>query len=427
VKSFTTSGIVVRGLRQIDRESVSLIKLCRDLIRFPTENPPGFGTEIMMYIKDWLNDYGIRSRFYKKEKRKENLVSNLDRPTARSLIFYGHSDVVAAGDRRRWSFAPFSGKVVAGKVLGRGATDMKGGLAALLFAFKTVAQLDLNLSRNLQMVVVPDEENFDPNKKLLYKLIDDGEVSGMGCIMGEPTSPQGIAVGDKGDLWLRITAVGTPAHGSAPVMGDSAILRLNKALNDLARIQKEPAPVPSELRGVIPLSKDMVRQYAAAVGYRNRAKLAEGLITHTSVNVGTIRGGTMTNIVPESAQAEIALCLPSGETANHAYRRVKALVRHEGVKVKATFGMDSNWTSPNLPFIRALQSASHTIMNTSPKPFLSTGSSDAHAFRLRGIPTVWFGPGDISGAHSYDEYVRVKELVAFAKAYLLTAIQLCVS
>jgi len=426
MQSYATS--IARGLKQVDHESDALTRLCRDLIRYPTENPPGICTEVMMYIKDWLNDHGIHSRLYKKEKNKENLVSNLSRPTDQSLIFYGHADVVAAGDRKRWSFSPYSGKVTAGKILGRGATDMKGGLAALMFAFKTVAQLDLKLSKNLQLIVVPDEENFDPKKKLLYTMIDDGIASGMACIMGEPTSPQGIAVGDKGDLWLRMTAVGTPAHGSAPVMGDNAILRLNKSLDDLTKIEREGVPVPPELRSVVRLSKGMVRQYAAAAGYRDRAKLAEKLVTHTSVNVGTVHGGTMTNIVPESAQAEIALCLPPGEPARQALKHVKTLVGgNAGVKVTATFGMDPNWTRPNLPVVKALQFASRSVMNVTPKPFLSTGSSDAHAFRLRGIPTVWFGPGDISGAHSYDEYVRVKELVAFAKTYFQTAIRLCAS
>jgi acetylornithine deacetylase/succinyl-diaminopimelate desuccinylase-like protein len=134
----------------------------------------------------------------------------------------------------------------------------------------------------------------------------------------------------------------------------------------------------------------------------------------------------MTNIVPESAQAEIALCLPPGESASKALRRVKELVgRNDGVNVRATYKMDPNWTSPNLPFVRALQSATRSVMNLNPTPFLSTGTSDAHAFRLRRIPTVMFGPGDLSGAHSYNEYVRVKELVAFAKIYFQTAIQLC--
>jgi succinyl-diaminopimelate desuccinylase len=383
-------------------------------------------TDITGYISDWLNDHGISSRIYKKEKHKENLISNLMRKPVRGLIFYGHSDVVPIGDKSRWSFPPYSGRIHGGRVLGRGATDMKGGLAALLFAYKTIAELDVPMKRNLQLTVIPDEENFEPDKKVLYNLIDEGVVSGVGCIMGEPTGPRAIVVGDKGDLWLRVKAKGRPAHGSTPVFGDSAILTLNRAIDAITKIENDQVPTPPQLRGIVSFSRVMIRAYATMAGHRDRAKRAENLVTHTSVNVGTIRGGTMTNVVSESAEAELALCLPAGQTPAKAMKRLKQLTDHvPNIQIQKTFGMNPNSTTPELHFIRGLQSSANSIMNVKPRPFLTTGTSDAHAFRLRGIPTVWYGPGDMTRAHAYDEYVKVKELAAFAKTYFKTAIELC--
>jgi succinyl-diaminopimelate desuccinylase len=415
-------------LKQIERESGSLARFCGQLIQFPTENPPAIMTEITEFIRGWLKDYGVSSQIHSEEKGKEHLVSNLSKRTSPGLIFYGHADVVPAGERKRWSFPPYSGKrTTDGKVLGRGASDMKGGLAALLFAFKVLGQLDIKLRKNLQLITIPDEENFDPARKLLYKLIDTRIVAGEGCIMGEPTGPYAIGVGDRGDLWLRLRATGRPAHGSSPVLGDSAILRLNGALDALAAIWNDEPPIPDEVKEVLPFSRELVEQYVTMMGVAERSEEAKKLLTHTSVNIGTVRGGTMINMVPDSAEADIALCLAPSVTAEKAMERTKELLKKStSIEVEKLLVSDPNFTSPKLEFITVLRQASKSIMGGDAKPFLSTGTSDAHAFRLRGIPTVWFGPGNMTVIHGYDEDVDAKELTAFAKAYFKTAVEFCV-
>lgn len=422
-----TSHILEKGLKQIERESKSLSRFCGQLIRFPTENPPAMMSEITNFMKEWLSDAGIQSRVHSAEKGKEHLLSNLGKKTEPGLIFYGHADVVPAGDRKRWSFPPFSGKLSAdGKVLGRGAADMKGGLAALLLAFKVLGQLDVKLQKNLQLVTVPDEENFDPERKLLYKLIDKKIVSGEGCIMGEPTGPNAMGIGDRGDLWIRLKATGRPAHGSSPVLGDSAILRLNEALAALATIWNDEPLLPAELGEALPFSGELLKQYVTLLGVPERLEEAKMLLRRTSVNVGTIRGGTMINMVPDAAEADIALCLAPSVTADKAMERTKELLsKCAGIEIERILYSDPNFTSPKLPFVSVLRKASRSIMGGDAQPFLSTGTSDAHAFRPRGIPTVFFGPGNMTLVHGYDEYVDSKELTGFAKAYFKTAVEYC--
>ena len=415
-------------MKQIKRESKSLARLCGRLVRFPTENPPGICTEINSFIKDWLAESGIPSKLISKRKGDENLVSNLEKKSNPGLVLYGHADVVPAGERNRWSFPPYSGKIVDGRILGRGASDMKGGLAAALWAYKELGELDVRLRKNLQLAVIHDEENFDMKQRRLFnEMIDDGIIAGDGCIMAEPSGQDAIEVGDKGDLWLRVKATGRPAHGSSPVLGDSAILRLWDALRAIGTIWNDDVTIPGDVAEVLPFSAEIVKQAVNALGIPERYEEAKRLLTHTSVNVGTIHGGTMMNIVPDSAEAEVVLCLAPGVTAAIAMERVRQLLSQRvGIEVEKILETDPNFTSTNEPLISSLREAYRSIIGVDAKPYMFPATSDAHAFRLRGIPTALFGPGDTSVCHAYDEYVAVKDLTTFAKVYFRTAVEFCV-
>ena len=178
---------------------------------------------------------------------------------------------------------------------------------------------------------------------------------------------------------------------------------------------------------MLPYSGELVEQYATMMGAADRLEEATKLLTHTSVNVGTVRGGTMINMVPDSAEADIALCLAPGVTAAKAMERVKELLsKTVGLDVSIILSSDPNFTSPKHPLVTTLRETHQSITGRDAKPFLTTATSDAHAFRLRGIPTVLFGPGDMSVIHGYDEFVDAKDLTAFAKVYFETAIEFCI-
>jgi succinyl-diaminopimelate desuccinylase len=134
----------------------------------------------------------------------------------------------------------------------------------------------------------------------------------------------------------------------------------------------------------------------------------------------------MINMVPDSAEADIALCLAPSVTASKAMERVKELLsRSVGIEVDTILESDPNFTPPHQHLINTLRGAYQSVIGRDAKPFLSTGTSDAHGFRLRGIPTALFGPGDMSVIHAYDEYANVKDLTAFAKIYFRTAVEFC--
>ncbi|WP_243671292.1 M20/M25/M40 family metallo-hydrolase [Vulcanisaeta sp. JCM 16161] len=105
-----------------------IIDLTSRLIQIPSVNPPGYTVNIAGFIKDWLNNLGFRSEVREYAKDKPNVIARVGRGKP-VLILNGHMDVVPPGDETKWVYPPFSGKVVEGRVYGRGATDMKGGLA----------------------------------------------------------------------------------------------------------------------------------------------------------------------------------------------------------------------------------------------------------------------------------------------------------
>ena len=177
---------------------------------------------------------------------------------------------------------------------------------------------------------------------------------------------------------------------------------------------------------MLPFSEELVEKYATMMGAAGRLEEAKKLLTHTSVNIGTIRRNDDQH-GSRQREADIALCLAPSITAAKAMERTKELLaNYTGIEVETVLESDPNFTSPKLEFIKTLTKASHSIMGNDPKPFLTTGTSDAHAFRLKGIPTVWFGPGSMTVIHGYDEYVDTKELTEFAKTYFRTAVEFCV-
>ncbi|KWX88394.1 succinyl-diaminopimelate desuccinylase, partial [Paenibacillus riograndensis] len=145
-------------LSAIDAEQEQLLELCSQLIRFPSENPPGDSRDISSFIMEYLKQAGIDTEVHPATETMLNLVSTLKtgaaEPSDKKLIFCGHTDVVPAGDRSRWDFAPFCGDIVDGYLLGSGAADRKAGLAGLIFAMGTLSRLGVHMRGDLDLLVV---------------------------------------------------------------------------------------------------------------------------------------------------------------------------------------------------------------------------------------------------------------------------------
>ena len=142
----------------IDERKDELLKLVSELIQIPSENPDGKIHEVMDYIYNYLeNDYIDKEMISTKEEFP-NIIASYGKAGGKTLIMNGHADVVPVGDRNKWNFDPFSGEITSTQILGRGTSDMKAGLAGILFVVKLLAENNIELDGNIKLHVVSDEE-----------------------------------------------------------------------------------------------------------------------------------------------------------------------------------------------------------------------------------------------------------------------------
>ena len=382
----------------VEERKEELLKLCSDLIRIPSVNPPGEMEVITSFICSYLD--------------KHHIPYEVLRPTLN-----GHSDVVPPGNLDKWKFDPFSGEIRDGKIHGRGASDMKCGLAGLLFVMGLLADERIELDGEIILTVVPDEEvSGSWGTKWL---VESGAVSGDACMIAEPSGYFNCEIGQKGCCWLKLSVTGTPAHGSlAPFVGSNAIEKLMRILTRIPEIRRIPARYDDETAAVMEDSKKNARRRLSAQG-------AAHVLNHCSVNIGKISGGTKINMVPDYAEAEVDIRVPLGISTLTVEEELCRIIQESGVTdVEYSF----SWRSEPNCTPRASEIVERLAQNVQEiwkEPLTRTyqwASSDARFFRYAGIPTLQYGPSTPSGIHSYNETAEVIDVVNITKVYLCTIV-----
>lgn len=416
----------VSTIRRLIRErKQELVELTARLVQVPTENPGADleerSAEVGSLIKEYLVDKGLQVTEYVGVAGLTSVVADVslsDVPGPR-LLYGGHTDVVPAGDRERWSFEPYSGDIQNGKILGRGASDMKGGLAAQVFVAGLLQEMapSLNLKGSLSVFAVPDEESGGDNTEML---LEQGILHGDACLLGEPTLPHHPVIGEKGGAWMRVTVHGEPGHARLqPIAGGSAVrlgAQVVEALDQLWEMQAQP---PAELTKLLHQSEYTTWQEGAP-------EYAQ-LLYRPSYNPGVIRGGTNVNSVAEECVIEVDSRIPYGMTAEEVLSRTREIVETIApgaiIEPFGIFG-DPNWTREDRPVVKALEEGIEQVLGTEEPTFsvLMIGSSDARYFRKHGIDTALYGPGELDTIHGYDESVAIADLVNAAEVYAETAI-----
>jgi len=394
-----------------------ILKLASDLVKIPSENPPGDHTKIVSFVAEYLKKRGLRVRTYAPQEGKISVVSEMGKPGKR-LVFNGHMDTVPVGDVARWSFPPLCGEIKDGVLYGRGAADMKGGLAAQMSAQVLLVGLEKELTGSLLLTAVPDEEiGGELGSRWL---VEHGVATGDACVVAEPSLLRLCRIGEKGVCFVRLTARGVPSHGSLPMKGKNAILVMMRAAEAIQRLYRERVSTPSNLRSVIGASRKVLVE---ETGIEESAKAMD----RCTVNLGLIQGGTKVNVVPESCTLDVDIRIPPGFTSDQVINRLKSLLSQnlaEPVEVKAISFTDPTVTDPANPVVKMLQRHAARVTGVKPTLFIQPSATDARFFRLRGIPALSYGPGNgIKYAHAYDEQAPVDQIVQATKVYLATALE----
>lgn len=402
---------------QVDQEREEIVQLLVRLVRFRSENPPGNTADIAGFIKDYLSRHGIDAYEVRADDHcPGSVIAKIGRRGPR-LILNGHMDVVPAGDSEKWKFDPFAGTVQDGKVFGRGTSDMKGGLAGIMYAVTRLAPHMDELSGRIVFCAVPDEETMGVwgTKWLL----EAGKVEGDACIVAEPTSRGDIEVGQKGALWVKVTASGLPAHGSlAPYVGENAITKLLPFITQLDTLRSLLPEIPEKLKETMAASKKLARSLLPVAG-------AEEVLDHLTVNVGIIKGGTKVNMVPAQAEVELDFRLPIGLPSTKVLSELDALVKRtlgEAASVSVMWRSEANYTDPRERIVRVTAANVEQMLGRPATTTFQWASSDARYFRLAGIPTLQYGPANLEGIHGYNESVDIEDVITATKVYLGTMV-----
>lgn len=366
-----------------------VVEICRDLVRAPSENPPGNEEEVAVVAERWLKQLGLRAERVQAAPGRVSVVSEWGSDGGRVLLFNGHYDVVPAPDPDGWPYPPFSGTVADGRLYGRGSTDMKAGIAACLAAVSGLQRAGLRPQGKLALQFVADEEalGFLGAKYL----VDNGYCDGIDeCVVGEPTALN-LVTSERGALWFRIVTEGVSAHGSTPRLGVNAIEHMSRVV--------------------------------LAVSSMRFRKLHEVLGAPT-VNVGTIRGGSKVNMVADHCEIEIDRRTLPGETQDEVVAEFDAVleqVRAEVPGLNARVAVD-NWAeaceTPADTSMVGLLAQARDAMGAQGSEMGYSGATDArYIINQAGVPSVIFGPGDVMLAHTTGEYVDVEQLVTGARIY----------
>ncbi|PAU84805.1 acetylornithine deacetylase [Halorubrum salipaludis] len=387
-----------------------LVALALDLLAIDTSNPPGDTRAIVSEIERFLDPLPVDAERFAVDPAKPNLLVRIPGESDETLLYNGHLDTVPF-DADTWSRDPL-GERVDDRIYGRGATDMKGAVASMLFAIRAVAATDTDPPVDLLFAFVSDEEvGGDAG---LPALLDAGRLDADACVIGEPTCEGGrhsVTVADRGSIWLTLEATGEGAHGSRPVLGVNAIDRLYDAVETMReRFGTRRLEIDAD---VAPIVEESVEYYAPSMG----EDVARELFEYPSINLGVFDGGDAINSVPQSARAEVDVRLTAGVHTPDVLAEIRECVADcDGITIAAVSRSVGTAEAPGSPLVEAVASTAEDVTGARVFRRSATGGGDAKKLRNAGVPTVEFALGTDT-AHAPDEYVPVDALVDNAVVY----------
>lgn len=381
--------ISVDLMKEIERSRGDAVALLQDLVRFPSVT--GNEAAIGGFVAEYCRKLGLWVEIVEAEPGRPNVIatwdSGLDGPT---LLLNDHLDIIPPGPLAAWTYPPFDAVVVDDLVYGRGTIDTKSGLTTLLVALRAAVKSRLAITGKLVLIFTCDEETG--GRLGMQHLGRNGYLNADMAVVAEPTGMR-VEIATKGRLGFDVETTGTATHGARPWLGHNAISDMSRIVLSLERLGSELAARPHARMG------------------------------RPSLNVGTIQGGTVPNMVPNWSRIEVDRRLVPGETREQVLQQIQAEIdalceKHPGLQ--ATITEKIWWPGYEIdesePIVAVASGAFAKVVGRRPEIGVKDAGTDASWIHsLAGIPVIMFSPGDGLRAMNADENVSITDMMIATK------------
>jgi succinyl-diaminopimelate desuccinylase len=365
-------------------EPEQAVVFLQQLIRLNSVNPPGNEEQVAHFIAThFANVPGCKVRLVSIASGRSNveIVFGSKQKTLPALLFTGHLDTVSPGELSNWTHDPFAADMVDEKIYGRGAADMKGGVAAIVLALEALARSSTELACDVIFLGTVGEE-VDQAGACVF--LNEGKMEGVGAvIVGEPTNGD-LGPAHKGALYIRLSTYGRTAHGSTPEQGVNAVKHMITLVDHIEKHVDLVAP-------------------------------AHALLKPPTLTLTTLSGGIQTNVIPDRAQATFDIRTVPGLDHDFVIRQVKQGIAELTQRLpgfRAEMEILNNRppvsTPTESPLMGLAQQVYRDILGRQPIIRAPNFYTDASVLSIpRQIPTLIYGPGDDRLAHQPDEFIDV--------------------
>ena len=400
----TTKALAQRAVAAVDEDY--LVTLAQDFVRVRSVYEPNQGNteaEAAHFIAEALRELGLEPTLEEAASGRPNVVADwqgtrFDDSKHKTLMLEGHTDVVTEGDAARWTYQPFGGELVDGKIYGRGSADMKGGIAAALAAVRAVQQVAPDLPGRVRFGIVADEEGMMLGVKHFIRQgwADDVDAA----IVCEPEENE-LCLFQKGALRVSVTFTGVMAHGAMPYAGVNPVSSLSRFLEFVKGLEaaEQRRLGEHEHLGLPWFTPTIVR--APATGEAQHNVMPE--TAYLALDVRTVPG----------QEHEVLL-----EKLNGFARDLETSTPDLNIEVNCFESRPWTRTPEDDPLVAALEKSYGLALERPPRYGGVPGATDGTFLSAwANIPIVTVGPGDRTIPHRRDEFVRVEDLLDAAKLY----------
>jgi putative selenium metabolism hydrolase len=386
-----------------EKDHNDLISFLRDLIRIPS--PPTKEGEIAERIVEEMLKVGFHEV---RTDRIGNVVGRIGDGMGRKLLYNGHMDTVGIGEPSSWKRDPYGADVEGGVLYGLGASDMKGGLAAMVYGAKAVLDSGAELSGDLYVVGVVQEE---PCEGLAMRvLIEEEGIRPDFVVIGEATNLQ-ISRGQRGRMEMRVTVRGRSCHASSPHLGENAIYGAAKIIFGIELLAPQLAYDPFLGKGTI-----AVTQIVSSSPSRNAIPDACGLYIDRRLTLGETEAKALAEIQGIIAREGVEANVEVVEYLARSYTGYECRVK----EYYPPWALDEDH-----PLVLTLSRVIKETLGYKPKIGQWAFSTDGvYTMGVMNIPTVGFGPGEERFAHTSDDQIRLQDVIKAAKVYARLAIEI---